>query len=276
LNGHTETVGILLAAQADPGGTTEEAGLFTPLHLAANGGYTSTIEKVLAANENIITAQDQSGQTVLHIAATKGHISTVERLLRTDEDIVHIEDKYGFTALHCAVTARRFGIARMIITHIRVSISPKSSNDLKNALVPAPVDGTPPIDEDSEIDMDVCLEMEKLYPKRPRTYQELGRIYTAKQNYTAAISSYETALDLFLGTVELTGIEALTHGSTVCDNCEGRPTVVGYRHKCGSCWDFDLCHKCFESSPRPHAEHEFITIPSEEWLQRRLAAARQG
>jgi ankyrin repeat protein len=276
VNGHTETVEILLAAHADPGGTTDEAGLFTPLHLAANGGHTFTIEKVLEADESIITAQDQSGQTALHIATAKGHIRTVERLLRTEEDVVHIEDQYGFTALHCAVTARRFGIARMIATHIRLNLSPKSSNDIQSALIPAPIDGTSLIDEDSEIDMDVCLEMAKLYPTIPRTHQELGRIYTAKQNYTAAISSFETALDMYLETVEFTGIEVLSHRSTVCDGCEGRPIVVGYRHKCGSCWDFDLCHKCFESSPRPHAEHEFIMIPSEEWLQSRLATAKQS
>jgi hypothetical protein len=44
-----------------------------------------------------------------------------------------------------------------------------------------------------------------------------------------------------------------------CDHCGER--IVGFRFKCGTCDDFDLCQKCFPSKNEKHApEHLFMRI----------------
>ncbi|KAL4716535.1 hypothetical protein ACJJTC_010199 [Scirpophaga incertulas] len=48
------------------------------------------------------------------------------------------------------------------------------------------------------------------------------------------------------------------HINVVCDGCEG--AVTGFRYKCTTCHDFDLCSKC--EAAGMHPEHCMIRIPS--------------
>ncbi|KAI9252767.1 hypothetical protein EDC94DRAFT_620602 [Helicostylum pulchrum] len=43
----------------------------------------------------------------------------------------------------------------------------------------------------------------------------------------------------------------------ICDYCDS--DIVGIRHTCGACPDFDLCHSCFSIVKENHPEHIFVT-----------------
>ncbi|XP_077867367.1 uncharacterized protein LOC102807626 [Saccoglossus kowalevskii] len=73
----------------------------TPLHGAAQEGYTSMVELLLAKGANVNAANNDQN-TPLHIAVLSGHTSTVEKLLHTGAN-VNAVNKYTYkTPLHYA------------------------------------------------------------------------------------------------------------------------------------------------------------------------------
>merc|ERR1712107_816845 len=54
------------------------------------------------------------------------------------------------------------------------------------------------------------------------------------------------------------GRSAQVHWGVVCDGCDG--PVVGTRHKCLVCPDYDLCATCEARSL--HAQHKMIRLPA--------------
>lgn len=57
-----------------------------------------------------------------------------------------------------------------------------------------------------------------------------------------------------------------------CDNCEN--IIVGQRHKCSVCPDYDLCNACVQLSPKVHKDHSFQVIekPPCRWIRKPEAA----
>lgn len=53
------------------------------------------------------------------------------------------------------------------------------------------------------------------------------------------------------------GGHGLKHDA-ICDGCDA--TIIGVRHKCLSCPDFDLCSSCVKSAPEIHPVHRFARI----------------
>lgn len=47
------------------------------------------------------------------------------------------------------------------------------------------------------------------------------------------------------------------HHDILCDNC--KKTIIGFRYKCVTCADYDLCPKC--EMQETHTHHYMIRIP---------------
>lgn len=50
-----------------------------------------------------------------------------------------------------------------------------------------------------------------------------------------------------------------SHDGVSCDNCGILP-IVGFRYKCSTCPDFDLCSTCIQSGHRHPSDHLFILM----------------
>ncbi|EEA19715.1 hypothetical protein TMatcc_009863 [Talaromyces marneffei ATCC 18224] len=48
------------------------------------------------------------------------------------------------------------------------------------------------------------------------------------------------------------------HHAAICDGCEKR--IVGVRHKCLSCPDWDYCWSCAKTADQSHPQHRFVPI----------------
>jgi len=59
------------------------------------------------------------------------------------------------------------------------------------------------------------------------------------------------------------GVPSLLHPGVLCDGCDG--AVVGYRYKCLTCPDYDLCVVCEKEGKHPH--HVMIRIVRQEQQQ---------
>lgn len=48
------------------------------------------------------------------------------------------------------------------------------------------------------------------------------------------------------------------HHAAICDGCDER--IVGVRHKCLSCPDWDYCYSCIKTADQSHPQHRFVPI----------------
>ncbi|PYH76045.1 ZZ type zinc finger domain protein, partial [Aspergillus uvarum CBS 121591] len=48
------------------------------------------------------------------------------------------------------------------------------------------------------------------------------------------------------------------HHAAICDGCEKR--IIGVRHKCLTCPDWDYCTECYEKVPQQHPGHRFAPL----------------
>ena len=65
--------------------------------------------------DRLLTALDAAGDTPLHVAALGGHSRLVNRLLQECVSLVHVQDAQGWTALHYAASTGNVGIATMLV-----------------------------------------------------------------------------------------------------------------------------------------------------------------
>jgi hypothetical protein len=97
-----EILKLLLAGKADVNARAEYRN--TPLHLAAEGGYTNAV-RLLIERKADVNAQLRDLKTPLHLAASNGHVDTV-KLLVDGGALINAKDRYKNTPLMCAVVAK--------------------------------------------------------------------------------------------------------------------------------------------------------------------------
>ena len=95
LKPNTETVGILIALDADVTTTDEPGYGWTPLHKAAEYGTAEAIDALVAAGADV-EARDKDDWTPLHWAAGYGTVENINVLLDAGADVA-ARTKYGRT-----------------------------------------------------------------------------------------------------------------------------------------------------------------------------------
>eukprot|EP00730_Choanoeca_flexa_P018614 TRINITY_DN9059_c0_g1_i5.p1 TRINITY_DN9059_c0_g1~~TRINITY_DN9059_c0_g1_i5.p1 ORF type:complete len:868 (+),score=115.46 TRINITY_DN9059_c0_g1_i5:58-2661(+) len=78
-----------------------DASMQTPLHLAAKLGLDNALEALLAAKPNVLS-KDRYGQLPAFLACKQGHTSTLKRLMEADERQAQQTDHRGWTMMHWA------------------------------------------------------------------------------------------------------------------------------------------------------------------------------
>lgn len=64
------------------------------------------------------------------------------------------------------------------------------------------------------------------------------------------------------------------HQHAACDVCQTYP-IVGFRHKCADCPNYDLCDHCIKNKDKLHPGHRFICIAKTEWKEPTTGATGQ-
>ena len=116
----------------------------TPLHAAAEKGYVSVTEYLLA-NHADVNAKDNQGRTPLHIAAQNGHKRLCEMLLAAGAD-VNAEDNDGYTPLHLAAIKGYLSVAETLLARgaqVNTAARDNHGATLNSPLASAAVVGSP-------------------------------------------------------------------------------------------------------------------------------------
>jgi hypothetical protein len=208
-----------------------------------------------------VSARDKFGRTALHWAAQAGHNDVIVVLLDFQADVT-VEDKLGASpfviAMHTGCTegvqlmATAKGIRGPVIKNIR----------RESSLDKAP----------TERHLSLCLEILEIFRSDSYLLRDmanesmillcLGSCYVRSGQFLEAERVHDLYVSLHPKNHGITNISQLSH-STFCDNCDQH--IQGYRHRCKTCLDYDLCDNCSHRQPHPHLIHEFLTIPSPRW-----------
>lgn len=287
-DGHLEVVDALLDAGADPNG--ESTTNITSLHLASSNGGLNVVERLISLSLNV-NCQSNTGQTPLHHASEGGHIKVVERLIAANADL-HIQSRWGDTPLHRASWNGHLSVVSGLLNaganhslHNHYGHTPftvaliKDHTEVALLLLKSRIITNQPSDDsaeplslptvedlqDGEVSrLQLATYMAQAFPKDPSIYNALGCCLFAEGQFDQAIGVYETALKLDSQNDAALGINEICHAFH-CDNCNALP-IHGYRHQCKGSYYYDLCHQCFNTKPHPHPQHEFLTIPRDQWI----------
>ncbi|RCN35062.1 ankyrin repeat protein [Ancylostoma caninum] len=86
----------------------------TPVHVAAERGFTSIVEQLIDKFGGSIRARTRDGSTLLHIAACSGHTSTALAFLKRGVPLF-MPNKKGALGLHSAAAAGFNEVVKMLI-----------------------------------------------------------------------------------------------------------------------------------------------------------------
>ncbi|XP_078397355.1 transient receptor potential cation channel subfamily A member 1b [Cetorhinus maximus] len=115
-NGYTKVVQLLLRKGAL---FMRDYKCWTSLHYAASGGYTQTMEVLLQTNVTLINRVDENGNTALHLAAREGHSDAVCLLLSRGAALTLNKNEASF--FHEAIHNKRKGAILAIIQSDRLA-----------------------------------------------------------------------------------------------------------------------------------------------------------
>ena len=110
----------------------------------------------------------------------------------------------------------------------------------------------------------------RLFPNDYILYEFAGDAYLEKKLYQTAFEMYHTGISLNPKNKEIDSIEDLNHCDFChnCKSCSMSPKIIkGYRHRCTTCPDFDLCEHCYNLMDFHQGAHTFLSIPSPQWIE---------
>jgi hypothetical protein len=115
-------------------------------------------------------------------------------------------------------------------------------------------------------------------PKVLYVWEHLARAAKAKGDYNYSIWAYEKKIENTCGNASFAtksiSIGRILHEDK-CSNCS-RFMVRGILHRCKVCPFYNLCNDCFKTLPRPHLEHDFLSVPSAQWTAAHCPSERQS
>ena len=111
--GSTErTVALLSSASIDIDKAGPEG--WTPLMIAAFGGYSRVIKILLNKGANVSVVKDD-GATALHLSAQKGHLAVSKMLMKASADLEAKTSTQGNTPLHLVASRGHFDVTRALV-----------------------------------------------------------------------------------------------------------------------------------------------------------------
>jgi ankyrin repeat protein len=240
--GHTDVVSLLLSAGADARATDNVQ--WTPAHSAAFRKQLNVLKILLPCID--VSDPTDTGFTVLHFAAYYGDFEAVRLLVEFGADI-WAQNKYGRTPLDLAAHSANWDGVRILLKEVT---------------------GRPLSDFEHQGPEELWRELIRQDPKNISFHRLLATLYIDAQQYLSAATELDVVLELQSPSNVNANIEEVIHKDVTCDSCDVTP-IIGLRHKCLVCRDYDLCNKCFQIEPHPDPGHEYLTIPSKQWGQRR-------
>jgi hypothetical protein len=227
----------------------------TALHYAARGGHEEIVIALLERGANV-DSRNHNSNTPLHLASFNGQRRVVRALVDWGGDVC-LKNAHGFTALHYAASTTHVGV---VITLLQAERKSRRLQETKYEEYNDEMQSVP------------------IFLKRIRTQLFLASLHPADHIYATllgnslwdakllglAIRFYDVGLHLNPTNSFMTRLEDVYH-LAACNSC--CKTIIGIRHRCVQCNDFDLCSKCSSNPPSWHAQllHLLLKIPGDEW-----------
>ena len=215
----------------------------------------------------------------LHLTAIYGNVKAAKVQLANGADVTVRTDVRDFTSLHLAAWYQNTEMLGLLIKHMYRTRSEGYDIPASNCHHATEIGDSPRLDtsilqawEDGAV-VDI-LEMYRvlltLFPNDHILYEFAGDAYLEKKLSQTAFELYHTGISLNPKNKGIDCIEDLNH-CDFCHNCKSSsmsPKVIkGYRHRCKTCPDFDLCEYCYNLTGFHQGTHSFLSIPSEEWVE---------
>jgi len=246
-NGHVE-----VAKLSHANVTVPDTDGWTAFHLAAWNGHIEVVKLLLDAQADAVTVQNKDGWTAFHLAAWNGHIEVVKLLLDAHADLA-LQSKSGWTTFHAAVENGHLEVVKLLLPAY-VEVNVPDTTTLPSSGHPAFADR-----------LGLLQFVTDLYPSDHLFHKFLGNWHLASASPSLASKSYDLCCILNPMNAHILQANDIIHTHS-CDHCSVYP-IRGIMQRCTKC-DYDLCQKCSTMTPHPHADHEFIQIPSDKCVAR--------